>query len=136
MALREELVKRLRPLTFGRQDEDCVDAVLPLIEGVEVKNVNLAYQVLQCQQVIAALILQFGKKCYQQGEPNQPAENCLFVDVEYETLEKVLARCKVFSLQQREERVLRLIFPLAQEPNGEAAPPTTQTGLQAGRCIE
>ncbi len=104
--------------------------------GYEYERTDLAYKLLQCQQVIAALILQLGQECYQLGEPNQPAEDCLFVDVKYETLEKVFAHCKVFSLPQREERLLRLILPLAQVSTGEAAPPTTQNGLQNGRCVE
>lgn len=36
-ALKEELAKLLRPLTFGRQAEDCADAVLPFVQALQVE---------------------------------------------------------------------------------------------------
>jgi hypothetical protein len=105
---------------------------MAMVEGVGpfdvvvVSPTDLAYQLLQCQQVLTALIAMFGTE----------SEDGKYIDIPWEFLEDAWLDCKVLSAPLLDIRTLRLLKPLAQEPNGEAAPPTTQNGLQNGRCVE
>jgi len=86
---------------------------------------ELEYKLLQCKQLIAALVEAYGTS----------SEHGKYLDVTFETLDSTLVNCKVYSGSLPELRVLRLLRPLAQGSNGEAAPPTTSNSLQPGVCV-